>query len=34
VLLISGAVVIGSAWLARLIAVALPVQSDSPASIG
>lgn len=34
VLLISGAVVIGSAWLARLIAVARPVQSDSPASIG
>ena len=34
VLLISGAVVIGSAWLARFIAVARPVQSDSPASIG
>jgi hypothetical protein len=34
VLLISGAVVVGSAWLARLIAVALSAQSDSPASIG
>jgi hypothetical protein len=34
VLLISGAVVVGSAWLARSIAVALPVRSDSPASIG
>ena len=34
VLLISGGVVIGSAWLARCIAVAVAVQSDSPASIG
>jgi hypothetical protein len=33
VLLICGAVVIGSAWLARSIAVALLVRSDSPASI-
>ncbi len=33
VLVISGAVVIGSAWLARFIAVAMPLQSDSPASI-
>ncbi|MEO7006279.1 MAG: hypothetical protein ABI275_02355 [Terrimesophilobacter sp.] len=34
VLLISGSVVVGSAWLARRIAVAVAVQSDSPASIG
>jgi hypothetical protein len=33
VLAVSGAVVIGSAWLARSIAAAMPVQSDSPASI-
>jgi hypothetical protein len=33
VLVISGAVVIGSAWLARYIAAAMPLRSDSPASI-
>jgi len=33
VLTVSGAVLIGSAWLARSIAVAVPVKGDSPASI-